>query len=781
MKISLLMFSWFLLCLSLFLETSAERSTYIVHLDKSFMPKIFASHQNWHSSIIDTIRIQTPTTQNGHHPVPKLIYSYDNVLHGFSAVLSIDEFEVLKKSPGFLSAYKDRPVEAHTTHTPEFLKLNPASGLWPASGFGQDVIIGVLDTGIWPESASFRDDGLSEIPKKWKGICKPGTEFSSSLCNKKLIGANYFNKGLLASDPTINISMNSARDTDGHGTHVASIAAGSFAKGASYFGYANGTAKGMAPRARIAVYKFSFEEGTTDSDLIAAMDQAVADGVDIITISYGYENIPLYQDSIAIASFGAMMKGILVSASAGNYGPEMGTLTNGVPWIFTVTSGSSDRSFSGTLTLGNGLKMTGFSLFPVRTTIKDFALVYNESLSMCDSPDELAQVPNAARSIMICFSTDQDIVSISDQMSAISESKFGAAIYGFDDPDVLTTNSFLNPGVIIGSKEWNEVIDYADNSVKPKASISFQETRIDVKPAPVVSAFSSRGPSISYTRVAKPDIMAPGELILAAWPSNVTAATIGVNTVLYSDYRLVSGTSMATPHIAGIAAMLKGAHPDWSPSAIRSSLMTTANPLDNTGKPIKNADGDNNATSLDMGAGLVNPNCALDPGLIYDATPQDYVNLLCSMNLTEEQFKTIARSSAKHSCSNPSDDINYPSFTALFSPGGYNTWVEQKFRRTVTNVGAGAAKYKVKVRAPKGSTISISPQTLVFEKESQKQDYTLIIRYKGNAEDQARSGSITWVEENGYHTVRSPIVVAPELDAWTLNAAVDKTVAFVSL
>ncbi|KAH0720884.1 hypothetical protein KY284_005914 [Solanum tuberosum] len=135
------------------------------------------------------------------------------------------------------------------------------------------------------------------------------------------------------------------------------------------------------------------------------------------------------------------------------------------------------------------------------------------------------------------------------------------------------------------------------------------------------------------------------------------------------------------------------------------------------------------------------------------------------MNFTAKQFQTIARSSAKHNCANPSDDINYPSFIALYIPNGDYAWLEQKFTRTVTNVGPGAAKYKVKVKAPINSTISISPQTLVFEKKHQKQDYTLTIRYRGIAFDQAQSGSITWVEKNGHHTVRSPIVVAPALDA----------------
>ncbi|XP_016456677.2 subtilisin-like protease SBT3 [Nicotiana tabacum] len=265
--------------------------------------------------------------------------------------------------------------------------------------------------------------------------------------------------------------------------------------------------------------------------------------------------------------------------------------------------------------------------------------------------------------------------------------------------------------------------------------------------------------------------MAPGVLILAAVPPNLFSESIGTNIGLSTDYELKSGTSMAAPHAAGIAAMLKGAHPEWSPSAIRSAMMTTANHLDNTQKPIREDDG-MVATPLDMGAGQVDPNKALDPGLVYDATPQDYINLICSMNFTEEQFKTFARSSANYNnCSSPSADLNYPSFIALypFSLEGNFTWLKQKFRRTLTNVGKGGATYKVKIETPKNSTVSVSPKTLVFKKKNEKKSYTLTIRYIGDENQSHHVGSITWVEENGNHSVRSPIVTSPIIEVWGID------------
>ncbi|KAK6804039.1 hypothetical protein RDI58_001823 [Solanum bulbocastanum] len=229
---------------------------------------------------------------------------------------------------------------------------------------------------------------------------------------------------------------------------------------------------------------------------------------------------------------------------------------------------------------------------------------------------------------------------------------------------------------------------------------------------------------------------------------------------------------MASPHVSGIAAMLKSAHPDWSPSAIKSAITTTANPLDNTQKRMTVATTNEPTTPYGTGSGLIDPNRALDPGLIYDATPQDYVNLLCSMNFTEDEFKTIARSAINHhNCSNPSDDLNYPSFTALYEfdrDGNNYPLLVKKFTRTVTNVGSGAARYRALVKVPKNTSISVSPQVLTFGKKYEKKRYTLTIRYRGEGRESYvfNYGSITWAEQNGKHTVRSPISVSPIILPW---------------
>ena len=202
------------------LEQSAD--TYVVHMDSSAMPKPFSGHHAWYSSVLSAISdgLAASTTST----TAKLIYSYSNSINGFTAILTPSDLEALKRSPGYLSSTTDQFLQPHTTRSQKFLGLRRGSGAWTAANYGDGVVIGVVDSGIWPESASFKDEGMSKPPFRWKGKCVADANFTSSMCNNKIIGARYYNKGFLAKYPDETISMNSTRDIEGHGTHTSSTA-----------------------------------------------------------------------------------------------------------------------------------------------------------------------------------------------------------------------------------------------------------------------------------------------------------------------------------------------------------------------------------------------------------------------------------------------------------------------------------------------------------------------------------------------------------------------------
>lgn len=743
-----------LITVSQFISTSLAHGTnsYIVHMDLSAMPKAYSNHHSWYlatlASITDNSKITTTTVPSS----SKIIYTYTNVMHGFSAILSDSELESIKSSPGYVSSFRDVPVKLDTTHTFKFLGLNSNYGAWPESEYGKDVIIGIVDTGVWPESKSYDDYGMTPIPSKWKGTCETGTQFNSSLCNKKLIGARYFNKGLLANYPNITISMNSARDTDGHGTHTSSTAAGNYVDNASYFGYAYGTARGMAPNARVAMYKALFDEGAVSSDILAAIDQAIEDGVDVLSLSFGLDGVPLYNDPVAISTFAALEKGIFVSTSAGNEGPYLETLHNGTPWVLTVAAGSIDREYLANIILGNGVKITGQTLYPGNSTSsQDFHLVF---MGACDNETELQKV---GQNVVVCQDEND---TVSEQVYACLNANVSAGIFITNTSDLgfFLQSSF--PALFMNLRDGEIILNYINTNEKAKASFEFQKTSLGTKVAPKVAAYSSRGPSASCPFVLKPDIMGPGDLVLASWPKNVAATQIG-SAEYFSDFNLLSGTSMSCPHVAGLAALLKGAHREWSPAAIRSAMMTTADFLDNTNNPIQDIGAVNKpATPLAIGAGHVNPNKALDPGLIYDLNALDYVNLLCALNYTSKQIQTVTRSGS-YNCSHPSLDLNYPSFIAYFNANDSTSDVltVQEFQRTVTNVGDNQTSvYEAKITPMDGLTVSVVPDKLIFKEKYEKQSYKLSIQGPGTMKSRIIHGSISWIELGGKHVVRSPIL-----------------------
>lgn len=701
------------------------------------MPKAFSTHHHWYLTTLSSIS-NTPS---------KLVYTYTNAINGFSATLSSSELDSIKNSPGYISSVKDATVKVDTTHSYQFLGLNSNNGAWPVSNYGTDVIIGVVDTGIWPESRSYNDDSLTEIPSRWKGECENGTKFDHSMCNKKLIGARFFNKGLLAKNPNLTFSMNSPRDTDGHGTHTSSTAGGSNVDDATYFGYASGTARGVAPKARLAMYKALWEEGSYISDIIAAIDQAIADGVDVLSLSFGLDGLPLYSDPVAIATFAAMEKGIFVSTSAGNEGPYPETLHNGTPWVLNVAAGTVDREFQGSIILGNGYSATGLSLFPANSSSTEYPLVFIE---FCNDQNSLK---NVSQKIIVCLDSND---TLSEQLYYVSNAKVIGGIFITNNPDSSSFVQSSFPAVFIKPEDGEKVLRYTKSNSNSKGKFRFQETRLGTKPAPQLASYSSRGPSQSCPFILKPDIMAPGDLILASWPPNSPVTEVNSGQ-LYNMFNIISGTSMSCPHAAGVAALLRGAYPDWSPAAIRSAMMTTAYVLDNTNSPIIDLGSHNKpATPLDMGAGHIDPNRALHPGLIYDASVDDYINLLCALKFTAKQIQTITRSTS-HSCENPSLDLNYPSFIAFFN--GSDSGKVKEFDRTVTNVGEANSVYTANLDSASGLKVSVTPEKLKFSSKYEKQSYKVRIENVKLEKDSSVYASLTWVELNSQLVVRSPIVV----------------------
>lgn len=733
---------------------SQSKSTFIVHVSESHKPTAFSSAHAWHSSLL--------------HSSSSLLYSYSRSASAFSAHLTAAQAAKLRLHPAVLSVVPDRARYLHTTRTPQFLGLADGFGLWPDSNYASDVIIGVLDTGIWPELSSFSDSGYDPVPATWKGICEVDSDFPASSCNWKIIGARSFYKGYEASHGPINETKESKspRDTEGHGTHTASTAAGSVVPTAGFFQYAKGEARGMAVRARIAAYKICWKTGCYDSDILAAMDQAIKDGVHVISLSVGATGkAPAYSDdSIAIGSLHAVQSGVLVSCSAGNSGPDPFTAVNIAPWILTVGASTIDREFPADVVLGDGRRFKGVSLY-AGEGLNDSAyleLVYARDCgSKLCKPGELDSSKVSGK-MVICDRGENARVAKGD---AVKQAGGVGMILAntAENGEELLADSHLIPATMVGQIAGDQIRDYVSSVPNPRVTIKFQGTVIGPSPpAPRVAAFSSRGPNHLTAEILKPDVIAPGVNILAGWTgaSGPTDLDIDPRRV---EFNIISGTSMSCPHVSGLVALLRNAYPNWSPAAVKSALMTTSYYLDNSGKNITDLASGKQSSPFVHGSGHVDPNRALDPGLVYDIDVSEYIAFLCAIGYDSKKIAIFIKEPITVDCSakklSSPGDLNYPSFSMVFESGKDVV----KYTRTVKNVGSSAdAVYEVTVNEPPNVDVSVFPRKLVFSAENKTLSYDITFTSTSQTYQSilgsSSFGSIEWCDGRS-HVVKNLIAV----------------------
>ncbi|KAL6550057.1 hypothetical protein OROMI_020545 [Orobanche minor] len=582
-----------------------ERKTYLVHVKN---PEGNLHVTRFHESFL-------PVTH------PRLLYSYKHVMSGFAARLTAEEVEAMKEKEGFISASPERTSHPATTHSPQFLGLSPGTGLWNQSKYGRGVIIGVVDSGISPRHPSFKGDNMPPPPLKWKGRC----DFKVDECNNKLIGARSFTRAANVSNT--DDTKPPPLDDTGHGTHTAGTAAGRFVEDASFLGNAHGTAAGMAPEAHLAIYRVCSKEECADSDLLLMME-----------------------------SMSSVEKGILVSCSAGNYGPFPQTVVNAAPWILTVGAATIDRSIKATAKLGNGQTFDGEAAYQPKEFPRTLLpLVYAGSNGKQDSAfceeGSLAGIDIEGK-VVVC---DRGVNGGSFDKGGVVLNAGGAAMILANQEAVsfslIAEDNYL-PATHVSYIAGLQIKSYINSTDNPTATILFRGTVMGDPLAPTVASFSARGPSLLTPGILKPDIIGPGVGVLAAWRTRSDIKT----------FIMFSGTSMSCPHLSGVAALLKSTHPHWSPAAIKSAIMTTADLLNVGGSPIV----DEKHTPADVfatGAGHVDPWKANSPGLVYDMEMTNYIPYLCGLGYTEEQVRKVARRSVSCTSKIPQGQLNYPTFS----------------------------------------------------------------------------------------------------------------------
>ena len=667
------------------------------------------------------------------------IYDYTITNNAVAAQLTAKQATALSKMSGVLALSKDKLSHPDTTESPHFLGLDAPGGLWQQLGgaptAGAGLVVGVIDTGIWPENPSFAGGTGIPVPASWHGKCVSGEQFDKNLaCNDKLVGARYYLDGF-GKKHIAKADYQSPRDGAGHGSHTSSTAAGNAGVHIVIDGHSIGTAAGMAPGAKIAMYKVCWDgkdvpDGCQNSDSVAAINQAVADGVNVLNYSIGGTSESNDLDPVAQAFRGAANAGVFVANSAGNSGPGASTLDHPAPWVTTVAAATFRRAFN-TVELGNGARYVGASTtdtLPTPHQIVTAASVKLAGAATGDAAKCFAGTLDPAKAtgkIVVC---DRGVNARIDKGFEVQRAGGAGIVLANVSPNSINGDYHPIPAVHVVQADGDAIKAYiaAQGAAATAKIVPLNAAELAAAPqVPEITDFSSRGPSTTTGGdILKPDIAAPGNDVVAA-----TAPPFAHGRL----WDFMSGTSMASPHIAGIGALLLARHPSWTPAEIRSAIMTSArDTVSSANDPFA------------QGAGFVNPNPAADPGLVYPTTPNEWRSYMISQGVQfNPPFNTLPPISGPN--------LNQASIAVGSLPGN------ETVTRRVKNVGAARATYNATASVP-GFDVTVTPSQLVLD-PGQEGSFTVTFHRTDAAFDTWAIGSLTW--SDGTHNVRSPITLRP--------------------
>ncbi|KAL5802079.1 hypothetical protein ACOSQ4_030384 [Xanthoceras sorbifolium] len=767
-----------LLCITIFsvlqTPTFAIKKSYIVYLGT-------------HSHGLEPTSVDLDRATNSHYGLlssilgsteqarDSIFYSYNRFINGFAAVLEEEQAAEISKHPDVISVFLNKGRKLHTTRSWRFLGLEGDSGdvpidsAWKKARFGENTIIGNLDTGVWPESKSFSDEGLGPVPSRWRGVCQSDIK-DDVKCNRKLIGSRYFSKGYVeyarshSTNFTFGYNVSTARDLNGHGSHTLSTAGGSFVAKASVFGNGKGIAKGGSPKARVAAYKVCWSpidgQECFEADILAGFEAAISDGVDVLSVSLGGSPIEFFSDGIAIGSFHAVKHGIVVVASAGNSGPTPESVSNVAPWIFTVGASTMDRDFASYVALGNRKHIKGSSLsaeglpsqkfYPLISAAAARASNATASDATLCKPGTLDQRKVKGK-ILVCVRGENGRVE--KGYVAAKAGAVGMILANNEESgNEVLADAHLLPASHINFTDGQSVFAYINSTKTPGAYMTRVKSELNTKPSPVMASFSSRGPNVIEPAILKPDITAPGVNVIAAF-SEAVGPTGEDTDNRRLPFNTESGTSMSCPHVSGIVGLLKTLHPDWSPAAIKSAIMTTARTRGGSSHPILDSN-NMKATPFAYGAGHVRPNRAVDPGLVYDMIVDDYLNFLCAHGYDEKTIQKLFLGGKPYLCPKSFKlvEFNYPTIAVPGLNGSVTV------TRRVKNVGLPGSSYNVRVKAPSRVSVTVEPKSLKFTKVGEEKTFKVTLKPMSRVKlEKYVFGELTW--SDGSHQVKSTIVV----------------------